>query len=186
MKTISLSILLALSFVALADAPDYERASNAGTSLSRVTFLPKSGTRPPFNLVSYDVTSDKAGSLLKWIIASDTRVIAGQVSTAAVTIALSTTSGLTAANIILKKQFSPVSILATITNWSGTNAILNVANGTNFEAGDLLYVLQTNTTPVGAATVRQSGESLFIAPNGPLMIELDGTSAVSINNAVVK
>jgi hypothetical protein len=72
-----------------------------------------------------------------------------------------------------------------------TNQVLVTVNftgtiGSAATVGDNVYLANTAvTSPVGAATVRLLGSGLFIAPPGrPAQLTVDGTSAVTINQAV--
>lgn len=57
------------------------------------------------------------------------------------------------------------------------------AHSVQLNPGDVVWSVSSNTTPVGAATLRLSGESLFAVPaKRPLQVSLDGTSAVSLNS----
>jgi hypothetical protein len=60
-------------------------------------------------------------------------------------------------------------------------------NTISLAAGDQVFKTAAQTTPVGAATVRLSGEAVWWVPAGrPAQLTVDGTSAVSVNGIVWK
>lgn len=68
------------------------------------------------------------------------------------------------------------------------NQTIQAATGVALAAGDKLFILGPNIqTPVGATTQRQDAYPLRVIPVGmPARLTVDGTSAVSINAAIVK
>jgi hypothetical protein len=84
-----------------------------------------------------------------------------------------------------------VPVFTTLTNYfgdtvNGTN--INLANGTNWPAGTIIWLVETNASrTIGNATAWEAGDVLFVAPaTNALLMRITGTSACSINNAVVK
>ena len=68
------------------------------------------------------------------------------------------------------------------------NQTISAATGIALAAGDSLFVLGPDVnTPVGAATLRLMADPVRILPAGlPARLQVDGTSAVSINAAIVR
>lgn len=182
MKILFAIFAIFLGFKSL--AADYVQGNGTGTTAATVTFAP-APTGKPFSVVFVDVTSDKAGSTLKYITASDTRVVTGGSQANLTTFTVGSTNGV-AGNVLVQRAFTATTFLAAVTNLTGGTTVVLTTSNAPLSAGDRLYILQTNTTPLGAATLRLAGECVFQAPAGPLLIQADGTSAVTVNNAVVK
>jgi hypothetical protein len=65
---------------------------------------------------------------------------------------------------------------------------IKAVTGVTLAAGDRIFVLDTAiTTPVGATTVRLFADPIRVLPaNMPGVLSVDGTSAVTINAAVLR
>jgi hypothetical protein len=62
---------------------------------------------------------------------------------------------------------------------------LTAAVGLAISVGDTIYSSTTQSTPLGAATLRLTGATVLAAPQGrPAILTVDGTTACAINNAV--
>jgi hypothetical protein len=78
-------------------------------------------------------------------------------------------------------------VLTVTTNQTFQSLRFTAAHGVALAVGDLVYATGTNSTPVGAATLRKTGDAVFSAPTArPMSLTVDGTSAVSINNLSVR
>jgi hypothetical protein len=177
-------LTLLILFLALACAgAEYNQSGNAsGTTLAEVTFPPMQPG--PTLLVSVDVTSDKAASVLSLITGSDTRFTTGQTSTNPMTVTVNSTNGLAGNVFLYRAELNSYSLL-TITNRTATTVTLTATGVVNI--GNSIMVTLTNSTPIGAATLRLNGEALAVVPpNSPLTVQVDGTSSCKVNNAVVR
>lgn len=78
----------------------------------------------------------------------------------------------------------PLQLTGAATNYYQT---LNLTAAATLSVGDQIFVLgATNTAPIGAATVRLYSDAIRILPPGvPGVLSLDGTSACSINTAIM-
>ncbi len=140
-------------------------------------------------LVSYDVTSDAAGGILKL----QGGTYAATISVAALSTA---TNCAVLANLYLVANDDVVFQKADGTVFSGTvystNAVTNInlsaQLGTALAAGDRVYrmgLLATNA--IGTNTVRKDGPGLFAAPlrNPIRLLSWGATTATAINSATV-
>lgn len=183
-----ITFIILLASILFTFAADYRQASGSGTTLATATFSPlNSGNNLP--LVYFDVTSDKAGSLLTLLTSTTARAITVTGTNSPLTFTVGSTNSLTGATGVILYRLSDNSILpCIITNLTAAGvAKVNITNASPMVAGDQVFIAITNSIAIGAATIRQAGECLFIVPGGsPLALQLDGTSACSINNVVLR
>ena len=104
---------------------------------------------------------------------------------------LDTSTGLAAADFVVINPATGGTFIKQVSlaaSYIYQNQTISAATGVALAAGDRLFVLGPNIqTPVGAATVRLFGNPIRVLPrNVPARLTVDGTSAVSINAAVVK
>lgn len=115
--------------------------------------------------------------------------IAAAASSTALTIVTNIGPGLTNGDSILISPATGGHIVrqvGTYTSYLYQRVIFTAALGTALAAGDTVYqVGQTNTAPVGAATLRLSPTAWAIPQAVPARVVLDGTSACSINSVLV-
>lgn len=81
-----------------------------------------------------------------------------------------------------------VNTINTVGNYVYLEQWIGAATGVALAAGDRLFLLSPAvTTPVGNTTVRLFGNPIRILPaNVPAVLSVDGTSAVTINNAIMQ
>jgi hypothetical protein len=192
MKSTLLCFLLFCSTLFAAD-PLYFQFSSSGSTLASVTNLVTSVQRAR-QVITYDVTSDKSSSLLSFITATQRLTIlrstwstTNENATNALILTFDSTNGLSG-NVLIQRNenISTAAIITSITNWlNSTQIVVGVSN--TFLPGDWLFILRTNTFPIGAVTVFSSGECIYNLRSGmPLLLQLDGTSTCSINQVVIR
>lgn len=156
-----------------------------GTTLSSVIISANAYNDGCPVVTYYNATSDKAGSKLQFYLC-DTNQQANYASSST-SIPVTATNGFASGDIIIIRHYATDTyerrVLTTFT--SATNLTVTLAPVTALAVGDQVY----HTTTVGApwiacgnATVTSSGNSLVAGqPGCPLLCDLDGTSACSIN-----
>jgi predicted flavoprotein YhiN len=104
-----------------------------------------------------------------------------------------TTNGLDG-DVLVLRQDNYTTLIATVTNITGANVVqLNTSNVV-LTAGDMVFKLLTNSTPLGVATLRQFGECIISSSDpavglqiaSPLVIQVTGTLACAVNNVTVR
>jgi len=103
-------------------------------------------------------------------------------------------------NIVLNPTVGDVVVMQPATGGNFLNTVTGVSTNQTFQslrftashgvalaAGDVVYATTTNSTPVGAATLRLVGDAVMSAPVArPASLTLDGTSTCTINNVTVR
>jgi hypothetical protein len=201
-------LLLCLSVAALLSeslAADYVSSSASGTTNATVDFPGKTGRT--LRLLSADVTSDKAASLLSWRAADGYSATVLEPAANNVTNVLTSDTSIASNDVVLIQLAAGTLLEKTVyENTKATNMTIAIgtALSTNLAIGDLVYEVTatqttTSTADEGAeqvyvtstngfaadAYVYISGEvRQFLAPAGrPARLSLDGTSAVKVNYA---
>ncbi len=73
-----------------------------------------------------------------------------------------------------------------------TNAVIlqslrfTAAHGVGLNPGDVIWSVSSNTTPVGAASLRVQGNVFSVGAKRPVQVLIDGTSACSLNNITAR
>ncbi|HKS35934.1 MAG TPA: hypothetical protein VJW76_02005 [Verrucomicrobiae bacterium] len=185
MKSILFSICLATATLRHGAQGDYSAKTATGTTAADVIFPGEA--LAPIRLVSLDVKSDLSSSKLVARSGRELFTLSAN-ATNATNFVLQSTSGLASNHIVVFQRRSDNAVFKG-TVWSvpnSTNLNLAAAITATFLTGDQLYLMTNNVSiDIGAATVRQAGEALFLAARSrPLLLSVDGTSACIINNAV--
>jgi len=185
MKTFLFSLWLATAALVQAAPGEYSAKTASGTTAADVIFA--GDPLAPIRLVSLDVKSDLSSSKLVARSGRELFTLSAN-ATNATNFVLQSTSGLASNNVVVFQRKSDNAVFKG-TVWSvpnGTNLNLASSITATFVTGDQLYLMTNNVSiDIGAATVRQTGEALFLAARSrPLLLSLDGTSACIINNAV--
>lgn len=191
------SVLLGLS----ADAQLYSQQRSSGSTVAQALFHGRSFQT---ELIYLDATSDKAASTFKLLSGTAScNPVAVQTNTAATNVVVgyyftnsiytnSTLAGgygaITNGSIVVIQTANDNLTNLTVLNVQG-NTNINFTTPIGFALGtnDNIYLMATNmVTPCGNTTLRLYNECLgFSEPFRPLLLLLDGTSAVTINNAIV-
>lgn len=188
-----IAVLAGLAFIALATVaialppPGYgfTGGNASGTTLASVIISARSANIGAPQLTHLNVTSDKAGSLLKFYVPSAST--AANFTNSTTSLPVNQTNGFASSDIIIIQHVNTDTyerrVLTTFT--SSTNLTVTSAPSTAVIPGDIIWdVGQTAVAnvPVGNTNISLIGNGLFAAPPGqPVLLDLDGTSACSIN-----
>lgn len=189
------SVCLAIAQPTPAPSPVIAQGGATGSTIASTIVSANSSIRGPAVITYVNVTSDKAGSTLKFYATSPQVLVTATNST--VTLTVANTNGFTGASavFIIRHVLTDVYERRIVSSYTGSNTVTaTVAPTFEVDPGDLIYPVATSpaTIPVGAATLSLGVASggaggLFagkVDANGnplPLLIDLDGTSAVSVN-----
>jgi hypothetical protein len=190
MKSIrSLILSLAFAFVAIADPIGKYTQIVTGTTTASAVFPGSVGRQA--RVVFLDATSDLSSSTVTFQSPFSSANIILQSAltnfTLQSSVALSTifTNG---APVIFQHPGAELAYLGTVYSTTGTtNLIVSGTIGT-LAVGDQAYAMDTSRTmKVGATNIRVGpGDCLYVSPyNRPLLIQVNGTSACSLNNIIV-
>jgi hypothetical protein len=136
-----------------------------------------------------DVTSDKAGSVLKAYSGGSVFLITSNITSGTnFTLATTTGTGIGSNSIIVvqKATNNYAAYVATVWGTNATQVFTTAAISDSFSTNDEIFLMSAPIgAQIGAATVRLNNQSLYSADAGkPIALTLDGTSACGISNAV--
>lgn len=173
--------------IALADIPNYKTLTATGTTAA--TFIVPADPSLATRVVSFNCTSDKAGSVLALKAGAGAYVVSAN-TTNTTTLTVARTNGLAANDyLVISKADGTTNVYCQISSFpQSTNITLGAVSGITVEVGDSVYKMSAATSiPIGAANVVGNGEAIYTAPRGrPIYATLDGTSACTINSFVVR
>lgn len=186
------TLLAALTLVCLAQTLNldygYVTKRAYGATNAEVIFPAGSGSTIA-RLVSYDVTSDVAGGILKLQAGTYGATIGAAALSTATNCSVLGNSYIVADDIVVFQKADGTVFSATV---HGTNAATNInltaQIGTALAAGDKVYrmgLMATNA--IGAATVRKEGTAIFAAPlrNPIRLLSWGAGTNTGINSATV-
>lgn len=185
MRTIFACITLLTLPTLYAPGQSYTSATATGTTTAQILF--PADNFLPQQVVSLDVTSDLSSSVLTF----QSGVVSYPITATATNttnIVVSTYGNLASNDVVILQTAAGVLTNATVYSvTNGTNINFKAATGITVASGDNLFKLgNTRTTTIGATTLRLTGPALFVADQAqPCLLKITGTSACSINNAVV-
>src|SRR2546422_6816734 len=188
MKPLILALPLLLLTLAAAIKEGYvTRSATAATNVAEV-FFPQAPTKS-IRLVSYDVTGDTNNSLLTFYSGTLPVTISGILN--ATNLQVVSNAGVqTNALVLIQRADDTVFSLTVLMTNQITNIIITATNSVPLATNDVLWVATNiSTIPIGMTTVRQSGESLFMAQRPPplsLRVNPGISNLTKINNAVCR
>lgn len=162
--------------------------TDVGTTLcyTVVSANSKNNAQPVLTYISY--SSDKAASALTFYnITNAPAAVSG--ANATTNVPVIRTNGFTAGDIVVLRHKATDTYERRIvgTFYTNNSVPVTVAPTVATAAGDILYKCVTTgagTIPIGATTNSINGPGIYAGQRGlPLLIDLDGTSAVQINAA---
>ena len=178
-----LAPVVLLLFALPASAQRYLQLDGSGTTVARVIApgLPDGGIR----LLSLDATGDNATNHVVFRMATRQLTLVSNVLSTATNIFVAQTN----VNIgdLLVLQSGESAVFAAVNSTNGTQLGFAAETGLAMTAGDPVWVMGDSArTVIGSTTVRWFGQALAVARRmPPLVIEVTGTSASAVNNAVV-
>jgi hypothetical protein len=185
MKKLFTFITLIAFAACSAFAADYLTATATGTTLTSVAFPGQSAGA--LRLVALNCTADNATNVARFKPGAAATLLTAAALSTATNVTVSSTTGIVADATVIFQAGTSAAFRAEVYSVSGgTNVNLKAQLGTALVIGDAIWTVSTaRVVPIGSATVRETGECLATAPKRrPLLVELTGTSAATINNAV--
>src|SRR2546422_3487596 len=163
------------------------RSVTVATNTAEV-FFPQAPTKS-IRLVSYDVTGDTNNSALTLYSGTLPVTISGILN--ATNLQVASNAGVqTNALVLIQRADDTIFSLTVLMTNQVTNIIITATNSIPLATNDVLWVATNiSTIPIGMTTVRQSGESLFMAQRPPplsLRVNPGISNLTKINNAVCR
>lgn len=161
----------------------------AGTTLARAIVPSRRLKRPAINYAH--VTSDKAASVLKFRVGGRVYTTTAAAAASQAVVSLDDATGLTANDVlVVEPADGSAPFVNTFASATGNDATLNSNFTAILPVGSKIYLISDRAQlPVGAASLERPANGpgdaetgIFYGESGrPILLELDGTSACSIN-----
>ncbi len=155
---------------------------DAGSTLSHAV-VPAAG-QDRVRIQYANGTSDKAGSLLTFRKASASAVVTAASASDQKVINAPPYSGAAQDDVVVLLSLGAGQAVRGVVDSVVANTSITLKSnlGLSLLPGDRVYLMAAAAQiPVGAATKEANAPTVFAALEGPVLIELDGTSACSIN-----
>jgi hypothetical protein len=178
------TILVLVASILTAFCQEYVSKYHSNGTAASVTF---DGRLQPARVISLDVTSDKAASLLLWRYGAEATTIA-KAATATASNVMTFDSGLASNNIVLVQ--TAAGVVQKLTVWgvsTNTNAVVSLGRvlGTNLAAGDTFSIKLNSTNMITQIATARTNETNILV-SGVSILASNDVMAAQVGSTVYR